>query len=299
MRSYIGEYRNVCGNFHPAWTGLQRGRAWHSICAHYGKIQFSNRTNDCRFNFRVISSVISRFMTIAQFFGILHSLHYSIWVAVFTFSSEQKPYYYGFISFFGTPMQYNEKVLKLDSFTLFTRSLPVPFVDLNIMSWIPSKGCDISFGLSKPNPMQNVSCGHMINEPQNAFNIDLSTFAGLCAGKWLNANFILPPLAVVCNLYMQCIHTYILSSIYMHGDLSKCQVARYKFNLHVRIFTQFKMNTCPFLHPFEFVQTLTHILTPWHTHTWICLLGWIELEAQWNCCCYRLTIEMHKCNNGL
>lgn len=82
MRSYIGEYRNVCGNFHPAWTGLQRGRAWHSICAHYGKMQFSNRTNDCRFNFRVISSVISRFMTIAQFFGILHSLHYSIWVAV-------------------------------------------------------------------------------------------------------------------------------------------------------------------------------------------------------------------------
>lgn len=100
MRSYIGEYRNVCGNFHPAWTGLQRGRAWHSICAHYGKMQFSNRTNDCRFNFRVISSVISRFMTIAQFFGILHSLHYSIWVAVFTFSSEQKPYYYGFMSFF-------------------------------------------------------------------------------------------------------------------------------------------------------------------------------------------------------
>lgn len=124
----------------------------------------------------------------------------------------------------------------------------------------------------------------MINEPQNAFNIDLSVFAGLRAGKWLNAKFTLSTSSSFRPLLPAriCIRTYIhLSGIYMHGDLSKCKVARYKFNLHVKIFVQFKMNTSTFLHPFEFVQTHTHK----HPYIYTSNLFAFELvEAQSNCC---------------
>lgn len=90
-------------------------------------MQFSNRTNertnDCIFNFRVISSVISRFMTIVQFFGIYYT---AVSVAVVAtehfFLDERAPtILLWFHVFFGTPMYVESQNAPHSNFTCIQR----------------------------------------------------------------------------------------------------------------------------------------------------------------------------------